>query len=138
MSVLLIEDNHNDVILIQRALARCPGKPDVYHARDGEEALDFLQRRGEHKEAPRPDIIISCLNLPKINGLEVLEKLKHDSKLQRIPFVVLTYSEREEDMVRAYTSGAAGFFTKPIDESQFEETVRKLHAYWDEARKPPE
>jgi CheY-like chemotaxis protein len=138
LRILLIEDNHTDVVVIRRTLDGCAEQPDVYHARDGEEALDVLERKGEYMDAPRPDMIISCLNLPKISGLEILAKIKKDPKLQRIPFIVLTYSEREEDILRAYVAGASGFFTKPIDEGEFGATVRMIYSYWNQARKAPE
>ena len=138
LRVLLIEDDYADVEIIQRALKGCSDKPETYHVRDGEEALDLLQRRGEYEDVPRPDVIISCINLPKINGLEVLAKIKEDPRLQRVPFIVLTYSEHEEDMVRAYTAGASGFFTKPSDKKEFKEAVQTIHTYWNRARKAPE
>ena len=137
LRILLVEDNYKDVEIIQRALKGCSDKPDVYYARDGEEALNFLQQRGEYEDVPRPDIIISCLNLPKINGLEVLAMIKEDPRLQRIPFIALTYSEREEDICRAYGAGASGFFTKPIDKVEFKEAVRTIHSYWNGAQKAP-
>jgi len=138
LRILLVEDNYNDVEIIRRVLETGNEKPEIYHTRDGAEAIDFLQRQGQYEEAPRPDIVISCLNLLKISGLEILARMKKDPKLQRVPFIVLTYSEREGDMVQAYAAGASGFFTKPIDAKEFEETVRIVHAYWNEARKAPD
>lgn len=137
LRILLIEDNANDVEIIRRGLNSGPEKPEIFHARDGEAGLNFLLRHGEHEEAPRPDIIISCLNLPKIDGIEILCELSNDPSLMRIPFIVLTYSEREEDMVKAYAAGASGFFTKPIDRSEFKQIVRILYTYWNTARKAP-
>jgi len=133
---LLIEDNSNDVQIIERALKEHPERPDVFHVWDGESALDFLYQRGESEDAPRPDIIISCLVLPKLRGYEILAKIKADPKLQRIPFVVLTNSEREEDIHRAYADGAAGFLTKPVDEEAFEAVVHLIYDYWSTAKTP--
>jgi CheY-like chemotaxis protein len=130
MRVLIVEDNPQELRIIKRALKRCPGKPEPFHVKDGEEALEFLHRSGEYEAAPRPDLIISCLNLPKIGGHEILEKVKSDPTLQRIPFVVLTASERFEDIDRAYTSGASGFVTKSVDEKELEAAVQMIHGYW--------
>jgi CheY-like chemotaxis protein len=138
LRVLLIEDNYNDFEIIERVLKGHPERPDVFHARDGEEALDFLYQRGENQGAPRPDFIISCLVLPKIRGYEILARIKADPKLQRIPFVVLTNSEREEDIHRSYTEGAAGFMTKPVDTQAFAAVVRQIYDYWSAAKTPCE
>ena len=130
MRILVIEDNPLDVRIIKRALGKCEEKPELFYAPDGEEALDFLFRKGEYEDAPRPDIIISCLHLPKINGDEVLAAVKREPRLQRIPFVVLTGSRREEDLHRAYTNGASGFFSKPVEEEEFEAVVQAIYSYW--------
>ena len=138
LRILLVEDNDNDVKIIQRGLNRDPDKPEIHRVRNGEEALDVLHRRRSHEDAPRPDVILSCLNLPKCAGLDLLATLKEDPKLQRIPFIVLTNSDREEDRVRAYAAGASGYFTKPVDEEEFEETLQILCSYWNRARTSPE
>jgi CheY-like chemotaxis protein len=122
--VLLVEDNENDVAILRRTLENHPGLATLSHVWDGAEALRYLLREGEYAGAPRPDLIITCLNLPKINGLEVLARLKEDDSLRRIPVVVLTSSEREEDMVHAYDSGAASFLTKPADRRGYDRVVQ--------------
>lgn len=138
MKVLVVEDNPNDVTIVKRAMRKSEVKCELSFARDGEEALNFLYRKGEFEDAPRPDVILLDLNLPKINGLEVLAKIKEDERLRRIPVIVLTISEREEDMVKAYDSGAASYMTKPVDSKDFERLIQTVQEYWRIARIPPE
>lgn len=138
MKVLVVEDNPNDVTIIKRAMRKSEVKCELYFACDGEEALNFLYRESEFEDAPRPDLILLDLNLPKINGLEVLAKIKEDEHLRRIPVIVLTISEREEDMVKAYDSGAASYMTKPVDSKDFERLIQTVQDYWRIARIPPE
>ncbi len=124
LRVLLVEDNENDVAILRRAFGNHPGLASLSHVWDGAEALRYLLQEGEYTGAPRPDLVITCLNLPKIDGLEVLARLKEDESLRRIPVVVLTNSEREEDMVRAYDSGAASFLTKPVDRRGYDRVIQ--------------
>jgi len=138
IKVLVVEDNPNDVAIIKRAMRKSDVKCELYFARDGEEALDFLYGQGEFEDAPRPDLILLDLNLPKINGLEVLAKIKEDERLKRLPVIVLTISEREEDMVKAYNSGAASYMTKPVDSKDFERLIQTVQEYWRIARIPSE
>ncbi len=138
IKVLVVEDNPNDVAIIKRAMRKSDVKCELYFARDGEEALDFLYGQGEFEDAPRPDLILIDLNLPKINGLEVLTKIKEDDRLKRLPVIVLTISEREEDMAKAYDSGAASYMTKPVDSKDFERLIQTVQEYWRIARVPSE
>lgn len=138
IKVLVVEDNPNDVAIIKRAMRKSDVKCELYFARDGEEALDFLYGQGEFEDAPRPDLILLDLNLPKINGLEVLTKIKEDDRLKRLPVIVLTISEREEDMAKAYDSGAASYMTKPVDSKDFERLIQTVQEYWRIARVPSE
>ncbi len=138
MKVLVVEDNPNDVAIIKRAMRKSDVKCELYFARDGAEALDFLYQQGDFEDAPRPDLILLDLNLPKIKGLEVLAKIKADEHLRRLPVIVLTISEREEDMVKAYDSGAASYMTKPVDSKDFERLIQTVQDYWQIARVPPE
>jgi len=138
MKVLVVEDNPNDVTIIKRAMRKSDVKCELYFARDGEEAIDTLYQKGEFEDTPRPDLILLDINLPKINGLEVLAKIKEDDRLKRIPVIVLTISEREEDMVKAYDSGAASYMTKPVDSKDFERLIRTVQDYWRIARILPE
>jgi CheY-like chemotaxis protein len=137
MKVLVVEDNPNDVTIIKRAMRKSDVKCELSFAYDGEEALQFLYHEGKFEDAPRPDLILLDLNLPKIGGLEVLAKIKQDDKLRRIPVIVLTISEREEDMVRAYDSGAASYMTKPVDSKDFERLIQTVQDYWRIAQIPP-
>lgn len=138
MNVLVVEDNEDDVMIIKRAMRKSEFKCDLYFAYDGEQALDFLHRRGEFDDAPKPDLVLLDLKLPKANGLEVLADIKQDERLRRIPVIVLTNSERDEDMVRAYDSGAASYMTKPVDSKDFERLIQTVQEYWRIARLPTE
>jgi len=138
IKVLVVEDNPNDVAIIKRAMRKSEVKCELYFARDGEEALDFLYQQKDFEDAPRPDLVLLDLNLPKIKGLEVLGKIKADEHLRRLPVIVLTISEREEDMVKAYDSGAASYMTKPVDSKDFERLIQTVQDYWQIARTPSE
>lgn len=138
IKVLVVEDNPNDVAIIKRAMRKSDVKCELYFARDGAEALDFLYQQGDFEDAPRPDLILLDLNLPKIKGLEVLAKIKADEHLRRLPVIVLTISEREEDMAKAYDSGAASYMTKPVDSKDFERLIQTVQDYWQIARVPSE
>ena len=138
MKVLVVEDNPNDVTIIKRAMRKSDVKCELYFARDGEEALDVLYQKNDFEDIPRPDLILLDINLPKIDGLEVLETIKKDEGLRRIPVIVLTISDREGDMVRAYDSGAASYMTKPVDSKDFERLIQTVQDYWRIARISPE
>lgn len=138
MKVLVVEDNPNDVTIIKRAMRKSDVKCELHFARDGEEALNALYQKGEFVDTPKPDLILLDINLPKINGLEVLAKVKEDERLRRIPVIVLTISEREEDMVKAYDSGAASYMTKPVDSKDFERLIQTVQDYWKIAQIAPE
>ncbi|HHK67031.1 response regulator [Candidatus Acetothermia bacterium] len=138
MKVLVVEDNPNDVTIIKRAMRKSDVKCELYFASNGAEALDALYQTGEFADTPRPDLILLDLRLPKVGGLEVLAKVKEDERLRRIPVIVLTESEREEDMVKAYDSGAASYMTKPVDSKDFERLIQTVQDYWRIARISPE
>jgi chemotaxis family two-component system response regulator Rcp1 len=138
MKVLVVEDNPNDVTIIKRAMRKSDVKCELYFARDGAEALDALYQEGEFVDTPRPDLILLDINLPRINGLEVLAKVKEDERLRRIPVIVLTISDHEEDMVKAYDSGAASYMTKPVDSKDFERLIQTVQDYWHIAQIAPE
>jgi CheY-like chemotaxis protein len=138
MKVLVVEDNPDDVAIVKRAMRKSEVKCELSFARDGQEALDFLYRNGEFEDAPRPDLILLDLNLPKIDGLDVLSRIKQDEKLRRIPVIVLTISEHEQDMIKAYDSGASSYMTKPVDSKDFERLINTVQDYWRIARIPPE
>ncbi len=139
LTILVVEDQDFDYMLIERsikALEKSDVKYELHWVRDGEEALDFLFRQGRYTSAPRPNLILLDLNLPKKNGLEVLEEIKKDEKLRKIPVVVLTVSESEEDMVRAYDSGASGYLQKPTHVEDFEKLLQTVWEYWRIVRLP--
>lgn len=138
LKILLVEDNPDDVLITQRTLKKGNLKDELFVVKDGEEALDFLNKRGAHPEAPKPDLIFLDLNLPKISGLEVLEKIKQNEQLRRIPVIVLTMSKREEDRIRAYDSGASSYIQKPATSSEFIRAINTVRDYWEMAELPPE
>lgn len=137
--ILLVEDNPGDVRLTEEAFKQGRIENDLYVVSDGNEALDFLYRRDEYADAPRPDLILLDLNLPRKDGEEVLEELKADSELRSIPVIVLTSSRAEEDVVRSYELHANAYLTKPVDPDDFIETVRAFEKFWfSVVRLPPE
>jgi len=129
VQILLVEDNPQDVEITRRALERGRIRNELTVARDGQQALDILFGRAEG-EKTKPGLILLDLNLPKVGGLEVLEKIKADPKLRRIPVVVLTVSTREEDVVRSYDLGVNTFITKPVRFEDFIKAVATIEEYW--------
>jgi two-component system, chemotaxis family, response regulator Rcp1 len=130
IQVLLVEDNPGDVRLTQEAFKESHVLCDLHLASDGERALDFLFRRGDYQQAPTPDLILLDLNLPRRNGREVLAELKNHPELCRIPVVILTTSQAEEDVVRAYQLHANCYISKPVDFEQFIKVVRCIDEFW--------
>jgi CheY-like chemotaxis protein len=128
--VLLVEDDPADELITREAFEDNKILNRLYVARDGEEALDFLYRRGPHRDAPRPDLILLDLNLPKYDGREVLEKIKSDPELAVIPIVVLTTSSLGEDILRSYRLHANAYVTKPVDLTQFLIAVRQIDHFF--------
>ncbi|SIR73121.1 response regulator [Natronorubrum thiooxidans] len=137
--ILLVEDNPGDVRLTEEAFKQGRIENDLHVVSDGNEALEFLYQRGEYADAPRPDLILLDLNLPRKDGEDVLEELKDDSELRSIPVIVLTSSRAEEDVVRSYELHANAYLTKPVDPDEFIETVRAFEKFWfSVVRLPPE
>jgi len=130
VEILLVEDNAADVRLTKEALAEGKVYNNLHWTKDGVEALEFLHRKGKHKGAPKPDIILLDLNLPKKDGREVLQEIKADDKLKRIPVVVLTTSQAEEDILRSYNLHANCYVTKPVDLDQFIKVVKSIDTFW--------
>jgi chemotaxis family two-component system response regulator Rcp1 len=128
--ILLIEDNPGDVRLTQEALSEGRLDNEILIARDGEEGLDCVYSRGKFAGYPRPDIILLDLNLPRIDGQEVLRIIKTDSSLRRIPVIVLTTSKAEEDILRAYDLDANAYITKPVDVDEFLKVIRATEDFW--------
>jgi two-component system response regulator len=129
VSILLVEDNPNDVEITIRALRKGQVRNELTVARDGQEALDILFGV-KNGSIPKPGLILLDLNLPKVNGHEVLEKIKADPKLRRIPVIVLTASTREEDIVRSYDLGVNTFISKPVEFADFIKVVTTIQDYW--------
>ncbi|MEU4083197.1 response regulator [Streptomyces aureus] len=130
IDVLLVEDDPGDELMTREAFEDNKIGNTLHVVRDGEEALDFLYRRGAHTEAPRPDLILLDLNLPKYDGRQVLEKIKSDPSLSHIPVVVLTTSAAEEDILRSYKLHANAYVTKPVDLDQFIAAVRQIDDFF--------
>ncbi|WP_406155064.1 response regulator [Streptomyces sp. NBC_00882] len=130
IDVLLVEDDPGDELMTREAFEDNKIGNTLHVVRDGEEALDFLYRRGDHTDAPQPDLILLDLNLPKYDGRQVLEKIKSDPELSHIPVVVLTTSAAEEDILRSYKLHANAYVTKPVDLDQFIAAVRQIDDFF--------
>jgi two-component system, chemotaxis family, response regulator Rcp1 len=128
--ILLAEDNEDDVIMTERALRIGKVKNPVYIVRDGEEAVDYLQKKGKYADAATPGIILLDLHMPKLDGFEVLSIIKKDEQLRSIPVVVLTTSDREKDVEEAYKLGCNSYIVKPVAFESFIATISKINEYW--------
>lgn len=138
IDVLLVEDDAGDELITREAFEQNKIRNRLHVAHDGQEGLDFLYRRGDFSDAPRPDLILLDLNLPKYSGRQLLEQIKSDSELGSIPVVVLTSSSLEEDILRSYNLHANAFVTKPVDLDQFFKAIRKIDDFFVEVvRLPP-
>lgn len=130
LEVLLVEDDAGDELMTREAFEDNGVRHTLHVVRDGQEALDFLYRREGHSGAPRPDLVLLDLNLPKYDGREVLKRIKTDPELALIPVVVLTTSSAEEDVLRSYTLHANAYVTKPVDADQFIDAVRQIDDFF--------
>ena len=130
VEVLLVEDDPGDVLMTKEAFQDYKVKNQLHVVNDGTEAMAFLRREGAHTSAPRPDLVLLDLNLPKMDGREVLQAIKSDAELASIPVVVLTTSEAEEDVLRSYTLHANAYVTKPVDFERFIEVVRQIDDFF--------
>ncbi len=137
--ILLVEDDPNDVELTLSALAENGLANEVVVTRDGEQALDYLFRRGAYasREEGNPTVMLLDLKLPKVDGMEVLKRVKAEPHLKTIPVVVLTSSREEQDLVRSYNSGTNAYVVKPVDFHEFVEAVRELGLFWTVVNQPP-
>lgn len=129
-TVLLVEDMEADAHLTRTAFRESHFLVDLHHAVDGVDGMEFLRRQGKWAEAPRPDLILLDLNMPRMDGREFLATLKNTDDFAAIPVVVLTTSEVERDVLASYRTGAAGYIVKPLDMNQFIEAIRNLETYW--------
>jgi len=127
---LLVEDDPGDELITREAFEHNKLKNRLHVAHDGEEGLNYLYRRGEFADAPRPDLILLDLNLPKYDGRQLLEKIKSDPELAQIPVVVLTTSSAEEDILKSYKLHANAYVTKPVDLDQFMKAVRQIDEFF--------
>ena len=130
IDVLLVEDDPGDVVLIQEAFEDNKVRNRLHTVSDGVEALEFLRREGDYTDAPRPDLVLLDLNLPRKDGREVLAEVKGDEELQHIPVVVLTTSKAEEDVLRSYKLHANAYVTKPVDFERFIDVVRQIDEFF--------
>ena len=130
IEILLVEDNAGDVRLTREALRDAKVRNNLSVAGDGVEAMAFLRREGPHGAAPKPDLILLDLNLPKRSGREVLEDIKQDPRLAHIPVVILTTSQAERDIVESYRLRANAYVSKPVDLDQFLKVVGSIEQFW--------
>ncbi|MEA2788943.1 MAG: hypothetical protein QOG73_1349 [Acetobacteraceae bacterium] len=137
--ILIVEDDPNDVELTLTALADYNLANEVVVTRDGQQALDYLYCRGEFntRSAENPAVILLDLKLPKVDGLEVLQKIKSDDRLKMIPVVVLTSSHEEKDLMRSYSLGVNAYVVKPVDFHEFVNAVKELGVFWAVINEPP-
>lgn len=137
VEILLVEDNEGDVGLIEEVFEDGRINNNLHVAEDGEEAMEFLFQEGQYADAPRPDLILLDLNLPKKDGREVLKEIKEQDSLKLIPVVVLTTSKSEEDILKSYDLHANSYITKPVDFNQFMKVVKSIEDFWLEVVKLP-
>lgn len=130
IDILLVEDNEGDVLLSQIAFKDSVYDCQLHVASDGELAMDFLYQRNEFTDSPTPDIVLLDLNLPKKSGLSVLEDIKNDPNLKRIPVVIMTSSQANTDIVSGYNLQASGYIIKPLSLQKFADMVEGLDKYW--------
>ncbi len=130
INVLLVEDDPGDVLITREAFAENKVRNNLSVVNDGVNALRYLNKEDEYADAPRPDLILLDLNLPRVDGHEVLARIKSDQELQRIPVVVLTTSDAEEDVLRSYELHANAYVTKPVDFERFLSVVRQIDDFF--------
>jgi CheY-like chemotaxis protein len=126
----LVEDDPGDVLMTKEAFEDYKLSNQLHVVNDGAAAMDFLRQKGEHADAPRPDLVLLDLNLPRMDGREVLQAIKSDPELASIPVVVLTTSEAEEDVLRSYSLHANAYVTKPVDFERFIQVVRQIDEFF--------
>ena len=130
IDILLVEDDESDVLLTKKALANGKLFNSINVAKDGIEALEFLRQQGGYADAPRPDLILLDLNMPRMHGRETLAEIKQDGTLRRIPIVVLTTSDADRDIIKSYDLQANCYVTKPVDLEQFTRVVQAIKEFW--------
>lgn len=137
--ILLAEDNPLDADLAKRALAINQVREEIVHAHDGVEAMDCLNHRGEFQHCPTetPAVVLLDLKMPRVNGLEVLRRIKGDERFKNIPVVIFTSSKEETDVAQSYELGANAYVVKPVDFKVFRETVKEVRVFWMDINEPP-
>ncbi len=130
LHILLVEDNEGDIILTREALREVSAVKDISVVKDGREAIHFLFKTGSHENAPIPDLVLLDINLPKVDGKEVLKTIKQDPLLRKLPVIVLTTSASEKDIIDAYTHYANCYITKPVDYSSFMKVIQSVESFW--------
>lgn len=130
VEILLVEDNPADIRLTQVAIKNSKIANNLHVVNDGIEAIHFLRKEENHKDKPKPDLILLDLNLPKKNGFEVLSEIKNDPDLRRIPVVILSISDAEEDLLKTYNLHANCYIKKPVDIIEFEKIVKSIGNFW--------
>ncbi|HNW92094.1 MAG TPA: response regulator [bacterium] len=137
--ILAVDDNEDDIVIIRRTFARARLANKVNYVRSGEEALAYLRHTGAYAETqpPCPGLILLDIAMPRMSGFQVLEQLKADPRLKKIPVVMLTTSDREEDIVRSYEGGACSYITKPVGFEAFAKVIEHFELYWTLVSKVP-
>lgn len=135
--VLLVEDNEDHAEMVKQSFGDDSIAKEIYWVKDGQEALDFLRHKGSHMNAPRPALILLDLNLPKANGMEVLQVIKKDLDLKIIPVVMLTTSDRNDEILECYRLGANSFITKPVRYEEYFDKLQSLERYWFSTNREP-
>lgn len=130
VDILLVEDNEDDIVIIQEAFLESRVLNVLNAVSDGEEALAYLRRQGKYSGISLPALVLLDINMPRKNGFEVMEAVKTDPRLRSIPIIMLTMSEREEDINRSYAAGACSYIRKPVDLDQFNAVVQLFELYW--------
>ena len=130
VNILIVEDNRADIRLIEEAFKEGKLYIDLNVAEDGVEAMAYLRKEDNYKDVNSPDIILLDLNMPRKNGYEVLEEIKLDDNLKRIPVIIMTISKAEEDILKSYNLHANAYIVKPVDINQFTETIKSLEDFW--------
>ena len=128
--ILLVEDNENDVLLTRQGFKRAKLMVNLHHVRDGEECMAFLRRQGEYVDVPTPDLILLDLNMPRMDGREVLAELTADEHLRHLPVVILTTSSEEQEILNMYKLRVSSYIVKPVDFDQFLRVIRMISDYW--------
>jgi two-component system, chemotaxis family, response regulator Rcp1 len=130
IQILIVEDSPSDAFIVTEALKQGEEPTEIFAVHDGVEAMDFLRQHGKYADAPRPDVILLDLNMPRKDGREVLSEIKSDERLKSIPVIVLTSSAADQDVLTAYRLHANCYLAKPVDFSKFKEMVQTIETFW--------